>query len=88
MGIFPSSLNVQQRLLTRAAQQVQWINRFSELGAEKKSKAAGESACATTASPVLPMVGQAVLPASAACGRFFLSFLPSGSWHGAAEQQK
>jgi len=45
----------------------------------KKSRHAGETACATQASAVFAMVGQAVSPAKWACGRFFHSFLGSGS---------
>ena len=47
--------------------------------AVKKCRRAGETACATSASRVPAMVGQAVSPASPACGRFFHSF--SGSGH-------
>jgi hypothetical protein len=42
-------------------------------GREIKSKSAGETACATNASCLQLMVGQAVSPALAACGRFFPS---------------
>src|SRR5271166_3782055 len=35
----------------------------------QNSPSAGETACATLASPMFPKVGQAVSPASAACGR-------------------
>jgi len=41
--------------------------------AVKKSRHAGETACATKASAVFAMVGQAVSPAKRACGRFFHS---------------
>jgi hypothetical protein len=44
----------------------------------KKSKAAGETACATNTSRLLSMVGQTVSSASVACGRFFHSFSGSG----------
>jgi hypothetical protein len=40
----------------------------------KKSRLAGETACATNASRVLSMVGQAVWPANPARERFFLTF--------------
>src|SRR5271167_3275765 len=43
------------------------------LEGEKKSLA-GETACATNASRMLPMVGQAVWPANTARERFFLTF--------------
>jgi hypothetical protein len=39
----------------------------------KKSAKAGETACATFASPLFAVVGQALSPANAACGRFFLT---------------
>jgi hypothetical protein len=42
-------------------------------GREKKSAKAGETACATFASPLFAVVGQAHSPANAACGRFFLT---------------
>jgi hypothetical protein len=42
-------------------------------GREKKSAKAGETACATFASPLFAVVGQALSPANAACGRFFLT---------------
>jgi hypothetical protein len=42
----------------------------------KVSSYAGGTACATTASPAFSEVGQAVPPASPACGRFFHSLLP------------
>ena len=62
--------------------------------AVKKSKSAGETACATNASCWLSMVGQAVSPASADCGRFFHSFLqttendglPTGDWGGSEKR--
>jgi hypothetical protein len=40
----------------------------------KKSRIAGETACATEASGFLSAVGQTVPSASPACGRFFHSF--------------
>jgi hypothetical protein len=48
------------------------------LEAVKKSQYAGETACATIASRLLSMVGQAVWPANRAHEGFFHSFLASG----------
>jgi hypothetical protein len=44
--------------------------------AVKEFSYAGGTACATTTSPASSEVGQAVPPASPACGRFFHSFRP------------
>jgi hypothetical protein len=45
--------------------------------AQSRAQLAGETACATMTSRVFAVVGQAVSPASPACGRFFT--VPSAS---------
>jgi hypothetical protein len=46
-------------------------------GGVRRSSYAGGTACATTASPAFSEVGQAVPPASPACGRLFHGFSAS-----------